>query len=72
MLSPDGVDDEGEQVILTYDSFASRLVSEHGLWLGYETDPTMITGAARYRLASRVVTSAAGPFEELSRLRPCA
>ncbi|HEX7397290.1 MAG TPA: ATP-dependent DNA helicase [Propionibacteriaceae bacterium] len=70
VLSPDGVDDEGEQVILTYDSFASRLVSEHGLWLGYETDPTMITGAARYRLASRVVTSAAGPFEELSRLRP--
>ena len=70
VLSPDGVDDEGEQVILTYDSFASRLVSEHGLWLGYEADPTMITGAARYRLASRVVTSAAGPFEELSRLRP--
>jgi len=70
VLSPDGVDDEGEQVILTYDSFASRLVSEHGLWLGYETDPTMITGAARYRLASRVVASAAGPFEELSRLRP--
>jgi DNA helicase II / ATP-dependent DNA helicase PcrA len=70
VLSADSVDDEGEQVILTYDSFASRLVSEHGLWLGYETDPTMITGAARYRLASRVVTSAAGPFEELSRLRP--
>jgi len=38
VLSPEGVDDEGEQVILTYDSFASRLVSEHGLWLGYETD----------------------------------
>ncbi|HET7724737.1 MAG TPA: ATP-dependent DNA helicase [Propionibacteriaceae bacterium] len=70
VLSPDSVDDEGEQVILTYDSFASRLVSEHGLWLGYETDPTMITGAARYRLASRVVAAAAGPFEELSRLRP--
>ncbi len=70
VLSRDSVDDEGEQVILTYDSFASRLVSEHGLWLGYETDPTMITGAARYRLASRVVSSAAGPFEELSRLRP--
>ena len=70
VLSADGVDDEGEQVILTYDSFASRLVSEHGLWLGYETDPAMITGAARYRLASRVVTAAAGPFEELSRLRP--
>ncbi len=70
VLRQDTVDDEGEQVILTYDSFASRLVSQHGLWLGYETDPTMITGAARYRLASRVVASAAGPFEELSRLRP--
>lgn len=70
VLSANGVDDEGEQVILTYDSFASRLVSEHGLWLGYETDPAMITGAARYRLASRVVATAAGPFDELSRLRP--
>ncbi len=30
----------------------------------------MISGATRYRLASRVVKAAAGPFEYISRLRP--
>ena len=70
VLSADGVDDEGEQVVMTYDSFAARLVSEHGLWLGYEGDPRIVTGASRFRLASRVVTTAAGPFDQLSRLRP--
>ena len=30
----------------------------------------MISGATRYRLASRVVKAAAGPFEFISRLRP--
>ena len=65
-----GVDESGEQLIMTYDAFAARLVSEHGLRLGYEADPTMISGATRYRLASRVVKAAAGPFEFISRLRP--
>ena len=55
---------------MTYDAFAGRLVSEHGLRLGFEADPTMISGATRYRLASRVVKAAAGPFEFISRLRP--
>ncbi len=65
-----GADESGEQLIMTYDSFAGRLVAEHGLRIGFEADPTLITGATRYRLASRVVTSAAGPFEFISRLRP--
>ncbi|MDN5805299.1 MAG: ATP-dependent helicase, partial [Microlunatus sp.] len=65
-----GIDASGEQLIMTYDAFAARLVAEHGLRLGYESDPTMITGATRYRLASRVVRDAAGPFEHISRLRP--
>lgn len=70
VVSDRGVDESGEQLIMTYDAFAARLVSEHGLRLGYEADPTMISGATRYRLASRVVKAAAGPFEFLSRLRP--
>ncbi|GAA3621222.1 ATP-dependent helicase [Microlunatus ginsengisoli] len=65
-----GVDSSGEQVVMTYDAFAGRLVSEHGLRLGFEADPTMISGATRYRLASRVVKAAAGPFDHISRLRP--
>ena len=65
-----GVDAGGEQVVMTYDAFAGRLVAEHGLRLGFEADPTMISGATRYRLASRVVRAAAGPFDFISRLRP--
>ncbi|WP_245581231.1 ATP-dependent DNA helicase [Propionicicella superfundia] len=62
--------EQGEQVVMTYDAFAARLVAEHGLRLGVESDQVMLTGAGRFRLASRVVSAAAGPFEHLSRLRP--
>ncbi|GAA1396946.1 ATP-dependent DNA helicase [Luteococcus peritonei] len=70
VLDPDGEDADGEEVIMTYDSFAARLVNEHGLRIGVETDPLMLTGASRYRLASRVVAGSPGPFEHISRLRP--
>jgi DNA helicase-2/ATP-dependent DNA helicase PcrA len=70
MIADRGVDESGEQLIMTYDAFAGRLVAEHGLRLGFEADPTMISGATRFRLASRVVKAAAGPFEFISRLRP--
>ena len=68
VLSADGED--GEELILTYDSYAGRLVAESGLLLGFEGDARLITGAARYRLASRVVSDARGPFRFISRLRP--
>jgi DNA helicase-2/ATP-dependent DNA helicase PcrA len=70
VIADRGVDESGEQLIMTYDAFAARLVAEHGLRLGFEADPTLISGATRYRLASRVVKAAAGPFEFISRLRP--
>ena len=70
LIADRGVDESGEQLIMTYDAFAGRLVAEHGLRLGFEADPTMISGATRFRLASRVVKAAAGPFEYISRLRP--
>ena len=70
VIADRGVDESGEQLIMTYDAFAARLVGEHGLRLGFEADPTLISGATRYRLASRVVNAAAGPFEFISRLRP--
>ena len=69
VIADRGVDESGEQLIMTYDAFAARLVAEHGLRLGFEADPTLISGATRYRLASRVVNAAAGPFEFISRLR---
>lgn len=70
VVNGSGIDESGEQLIMTYDAFAARLVSEHGLRIGVDADPTMISGATRYRLASRVVRAAAGPFEYISRLRP--
>ncbi len=70
IVDPNAWSEQGEQVVMTYDAFASRLVADHGLRLGVESDQTMLTGAGRFRLASRVVARAAGPFERLSRLRP--
>ncbi|SDR88836.1 ATP-dependent DNA helicase [Microlunatus soli] len=70
VIDEQGVDEAGEQLIMTYDAFAARLVAEQGLRLGVESESSMISGAARFRLASRVVEAAAGPFEQLSRLRP--
>lgn len=59
----------GEELILTYDAFAARLVAEHGLRLGIEGDSRLITGAARFRLAARVVADTPG-LGKLARLRP--
>ncbi len=61
---------EGEELVLTYDAFAGRLVNEHGLLLGIEPGARLITGAARFRLAARVVADPPAPLRELSRLRP--
>ena len=69
VLSADS--EAGEELILTYDAFAGRLVSEHGLRLGIEGDSRLITGAARFRLAARVVADTPG-LQYLSRLRPAA
>ena len=65
-----GADDSGEQLIMTYDAFAGRLVSDHGLRIGQESDRHLITGATRFRLAGKVVAEASGPFQYLTRLRP--
>ena len=70
VVDTEGTDDAGEQVVMTYDAFAARLVSDHGLRIGVDGEARLITGAARFRLASRVVSAAEGPFSQLSRLRP--
>ncbi|GAB3821491.1 hypothetical protein GCM10028820_30000 [Tessaracoccus terricola] len=63
-----GDDSEGAEVIQTYDSFAAGLVAEFGLRLGLDSDPVMLTGASRFRLAARAVAAAPGPFRSISRL----
>lgn len=69
VIDVSGTDESGEQLIMTYDAFAARLVAEHGLRLGVEPESRMVTGAARFRLAARVTEGASGPFEHVSRLR---
>ncbi len=56
--------------VLTYDSFASRLVTDHGLRLGVDPGATMIADATRYRLAARVVQRRERPLPLLSRVGP--
>ncbi len=70
VVNTEAVDEAGEQLIMTYDAFAARLVADHGPRVGVESGLRMVTGAMRHRLASRVVANAAGPFEQLSRLQP--
>lgn len=45
----------GDPTISNYNSFGSRLLSEHGLRLGYEPDARVVVDATRYQLAMRVV-----------------
>lgn len=45
----------GDPTISNYNSFGSRLLSEHGLRLGYEPDSRVVVDATRYQLAMRVV-----------------
>lgn len=56
----------GEELIMTYDAFAGRLVGEFGALIGRDVTPTMITGAARHRLVEEVVTRTTADIPNLS------
>lgn len=64
------VADEGRQLITTYDSFIGRLVADHGLRIGIDTDQILITGATRYRLAALAVSEAEGNLPALRMKAP--
>ncbi len=68
-LGGDGGDDATE-LVATYDAFAGRLLNDYGLYGGIEPGMRLISGAERFRLGSRVVARAAGPFAELGSLSP--
>lgn len=48
----------GEPEVMTYNAFGARIVSEHGVRLGLEPHSPVLTDAARWQLAYRVVCSA--------------
>jgi DNA helicase-2/ATP-dependent DNA helicase PcrA len=60
-------DDErpGEPQVLTYNAFAARLLTEHGIRLGREPGAQILTDGARQQLAYRVVCRSALPLSGL-------
>ena len=70
LAGPDGEAASEEEVeeptVSTYHSYASALLSEHGLRIGHEPDTRLIADASRYQLAARVVQRYTRPVEHLS------
>ena len=56
-----------EPTILTYDSYARRIVQEHGLRLGIEPSVQTADAAALWQLAQQVVAAYDGPLEDIDR-----
>ncbi|MDP2774832.1 MAG: ATP-dependent DNA helicase [Nocardioides sp.] len=55
-----------EPTVSTYHSYASSLLSEHGLRIGHEPDTRLIADASRYQLATRAVQRFTTPVAHLS------
>lgn len=58
--------DEGVPSTSTYDSFAARIVAEHGLRAGIDDAPLLVTGATSARLMHHVVARSKGPYPALA------
>jgi DNA helicase-2/ATP-dependent DNA helicase PcrA len=55
-----------EPTVATYNSYASGLLTEHGLRIGHEPDTRVLADASRYQLAARVVARHTGPIHQLT------
>lgn len=55
-----------EPTVSTYHSYASTLLSEHGLRVGHEPDTRLIADAARFQLAARAVQRHTGRVDQLT------
>lgn len=66
--TPAGDDDEepAEPAVLTYHSYAARLLTEHGLRIGHEPDTRVMADASRFQLAERAIRSHAGAIEQVT------
>ncbi len=54
---------DGEPTVVTYDSYAGRIVTEHALRLGREPGARLISEAVAWQYATRVVEAYAGPMD---------
>src|SRR5690349_10435869 len=55
----------GTPTVSTYHSYAGRLVREHALRLGYESESRLLSEAAAWQYASEVVSAYDGPMEHV-------
>ncbi|MGH3341502.1 MAG: UvrD-helicase domain-containing protein [Carbonactinosporaceae bacterium] len=65
-----GEEPVGEPTISTYHAFAGRVVREHGLRIGVEPQSRLFTDATRFQLAARVLRTAKGPINTLTKPVP--
>lgn len=56
-------DEPGEPTVSTYHAFASQLVSEHGLRLGFESDLRLVSDASQFQRAASAIRRFPGPLE---------
>lgn len=57
----------GTPTVSTYHSYAGRLVREHALRLGYESESRLLSEAAAWQYAAEVVQSYDGTMEQVSK-----
>jgi DNA helicase-2/ATP-dependent DNA helicase PcrA len=55
----------GTPTVSTYHSYAGRLVREHALRLGYESESRLLSEAAAWQYASEVVSGYDGPMDDV-------
>ena len=67
---PDTATADDQPTVSTYHAYAAALIKDHALRIGREPDARLLTEAARWQLALRVVQSARGPFEHLDWTTP--
>src|SRR5512134_43933 len=57
----------GTPTVSTYHSYAGRLVREHALRLGYESESRLLSEAAAWQYAAEVVLAYDGPMEAVTK-----
>lgn len=63
---PGARDTVGEPTVSTYHAFAGRLVAEHGLRLGYESDLRLVSDASQFQRALEAIRRYDGALYEVS------
>ncbi len=71
LWTPEDEDDAetlgGTPTVSTYHSYAGRLVREHALRLGYESESRLLSEAAAWQYAAEVVASYDGPMDAVTK-----